>query len=225
MSNELLLITETLIDFGLVLVLYRWLGKQGLLAWVCVATVLANIQVTKTIEVFGLTATLGNALYASVFLATDLLSEHYGKAMAQRSVVLGFVSMLVLVIAMSMSLWFVPADVDLAHESMETLFGFMPRVAIGSLLAYLASQFFDVHCYLWIRERLPGTRHLWIRNNVATIMSQALDTVIFTCVAFWGLYSFKVFSSIVLTTFALKLAAALLDTPFIYLSLKLKQGK
>lgn len=223
--NEMLLFLEMAVDFGLVLLLWRFLGKQGVYAWICIATVLANIQVTKTVELFGMTATLGNAMYASIFLATDILSEMHGKKAAGQAVLLGLVAMLSTVLVMTMTLWFVPSADDFAHESLKTLFGFMPRVVAGSLAAYAVSQLFDVTCYHWIRERLPQRRHLWVRNNVSTILSQALDTLIFTTIAFVGVFPAEVFWSIVVTTFLLKLLAALCDTPFLYLARRLRQGE
>ena len=79
MFNELWGLGFALFNFVLLLIMYKTFGKTGLFAWVAVATILANIQVTKTIEIIGLTATLGNSLYASTFLATDILNEKYGR--------------------------------------------------------------------------------------------------------------------------------------------------
>ena len=64
MNNEILWLLVFFIDFGALLLIYRFLGKIGLFAWVAMATVIANIQVIKVIQLCGVTATLGNVLYA-----------------------------------------------------------------------------------------------------------------------------------------------------------------
>lgn len=215
-QNELLLLLELLVDFSLVVLAYRFLGRLGLYSWCCIATVIANIQVAETVEIFGMTATLGNAAYASIFLATDILSEVYGRKSASRSVVLGFFSMLCTLCLMTLALFFKPAPVDFAHDSLKVLFGFLPRVVVGSLAAYLLSLGVNVVSYAWIRRFFPQRGMLWMRNALSTIVSQAIDTIIFTCIVFWGLYSARVFVSIALSTFVLKYVGALAAMPFIY---------
>lgn len=216
--NECYLLLMYLLDFGLLLLLYRLMGRIGALAWIPIATILANIQVLKTVEIFGLTATLGNMAYASIFLATDILSENYGKKDAQLAVWLGFFASLATVVVMSVAVLFAPHESDFAHESLKTIFTVVPRVAFGSLLAYLASQFNDVHLYHLLKARKPDVKYLWLRNNVATMVSQLLDTVIFTFIAFWGLFPLRDFISILITTYFFKFVAALLDTPCLYLA-------
>ncbi|MFW5734973.1 MAG: queuosine precursor transporter, partial [Oceanidesulfovibrio sp.] len=88
--NELLWLGFALLDLTLVVIIYRYFGKAGMFGLVVFNLVLCNIQVLKVIDIFGMTTTLGPVLYASVFLATDILSEHHGKAEARRAVLLGF---------------------------------------------------------------------------------------------------------------------------------------
>jgi len=87
--NNLLWIGFILVDLSLAVVLYRFFGKYGLYTIIVVSIVTSNIQVLKTVELFSLVATLGNVLYGSVFFATDILSEVYGKKSARRGVWLG----------------------------------------------------------------------------------------------------------------------------------------
>ena len=218
MNNECLWILVFLLDFSLLLIVYKFLGKIGLFAWVVLATVIANIQVIKVIELFGISATLGNVLYASIFLATDILSENYSKKDAAMAAIIGFVSMLTLPFLMTLSLQFKPGEGDFSQEALQTLFGVVPRVVAGSAIAYLVSQVHDVWSFHAIKARAPSTKMLWLRNNGSTLVSQLLDTVIFTTIAFYGLYPFKVFIEIVITTYLLKAVCAVLDTPFIYLA-------
>ncbi|MGE4293486.1 MAG: queuosine precursor transporter [Desulfovibrio sp.] len=215
--NELLWIGFALLDLSLVLLVYRFFGRTGLFGLVVFNLILCNIQVLKTVELFGFTATLGNVLYASVFLSTDILSEKYGRKAAQKAVLLGFVTLVMTTVYMQIALRFVPAPGDFAQPSLETLFGFLPRVALGSVCAYLVSQFHDVWAFHAIKARTGG-RHLWLRNNASTLVSQFLDSSIFCLIAFWGEFETAVFLEILGTTYVFKLFVAIADTPFIYLA-------
>ncbi|HDQ14139.1 MAG TPA: VUT family protein, partial [Sediminispirochaeta sp.] len=128
------------LNFGAIIGVYRLWGRLGLYIWVPVAVIVANIQVTKTVELFGITATLGNIVYASSFLVTDILSENYGTRAAARAVGIGFFTLILAVVLMNLALWFEPAPEDFAHQSLSTVFAFLPRIVLASLLAYGISQ-------------------------------------------------------------------------------------
>ena len=85
-KNELLWLLLIAVNFGIVILAYRLFGKLGLYAWIGVAIIIANIQVLKTVELFTMVATLGNIIYGTTFLTTDILSEVYGKAAAKKAV-------------------------------------------------------------------------------------------------------------------------------------------
>ncbi|MFS0781457.1 queuosine precursor transporter [Bacillus sp. 1P06AnD] len=218
MFNELFGLVFTLITFSLVLLFYRFFGKTGLFVWVGFATVLANLQVVKTIEIFGMTATLGNAMYASAFLVTDIINERYGPKEAKKAVWMGFFTLFCMTLIMQLALLFEPGSSDIAQGPMETLFGLLPRLAAGSLAAFLVSQFLDVHLFSWIRKKFPSDRQFWIRNNGSTLISQFFDTLVFTSIAFLGEYPIDVWFEIFITTYVLKFIVSVLDTPFGYIA-------
>ncbi|MFC4712287.1 queuosine precursor transporter [Planococcus dechangensis] len=222
MFNELWGLGFALFNFVLLLVMYKTFGKTGLFAWVAVATILANIQVTKTIEIIGLTATLGNSLYASTFLATDILNEKYGKKEAKKAVWLGFSSLLIMVLTMQFGLQFLPADSDFAQGSLETIFGLVPQIAIASLIAYLLAQHIDVIVFSALRRVFPKDSQFWIRNNGSTLLSQLLDTLIFTSIAFYGVFPFDVWIQIFISTYVLKFIVSVMGTPFGYMAKKIR---
>lgn len=215
--NELLWIIFAVADLCLVLAVYRFFGRTGLFALIVFNLLLCNIQVMKTIELFGLTTTLGNILYASVFLSTDMIGEFHGKKDAQKAVMLGFVTLLMMVGYMQLALLFQPAADDFAQPHLSALFGFMPRIALGSLAAYLLSQMHDVWAFHYLKKKTGG-RHLWLRNNLSTMTSQLLDSVVFCVIAFYGLFPTAVLMEIVISTYIVKLLVAALDTPFLYLA-------
>ncbi|MDD4097164.1 MAG: queuosine precursor transporter [Lentisphaeria bacterium] len=216
--NELLWFVMFFLDYGLLLLLYRRYGRIGLFAWIPFATIIANLQVIKTIELFGLTATLGNIAYASIFLATDILSENYSRRDAVAAVGIGLFSMVAMAGIMLLATAFTPAPDDFAQPALKTIFSFVPRIVLGSLVAYAVSQLHDIWSYHFWKKRLPQTKFLWVRNNFSTIVSQVIDTLIFTTIAFAGVFETSIFWSIVITTFLLKAVVSLMDTPFIYLA-------
>jgi uncharacterized integral membrane protein (TIGR00697 family) len=216
--NELLWIALLLVNFGIILVMFRLFGREGLAVWMGVSVIAANIQVLKTIEILGVTATLGNIVYASSFLITDILSENYGKRHARRVVYYGLAVIVGFTVLMNLALWFEPAADDFAHRSLSVIFGFLPRIAAASLAAYLVSQLHDVWAYAFWKRRFDRVGQIWIRNNLSTMASQFVDSVVFTTIAFAGVFPARVFAEIVLTTYLLKVIVAAADTPFVYIA-------
>lgn len=216
MPNEILWFLFLMTDFTLALLAIYFFGRKALFVIIAVDIVVCNIQVLKTIEIFGMVATLGNILYGSIFLATDLLGEAFGKKEAQRGVWLGFFALLFMTISMQFALLFRPHESDFAHQSLKNIFGLVPRVAFASIVAYLISQLHDVWAFHFWRDKTKG-KHLWLRNNASTWISQAIDSVVFVLIAFYGVFDTNIVVSILLTTYFIKVIVALLDTPVIYL--------
>ncbi|MEK8128210.1 queuosine precursor transporter [Paenibacillus filicis] len=207
-----------LVHFGCFLLCYRFFGKNGLYAWVGIATILANIQVTKTIEMVGIVMTLGNTMYASIYLTSDLLNEKYGEKEARKAVWFGFFVMLVTMVTMKMTLMFTPQETDFAQSSLETIFGLLPRLALGSLTAFFVSQFLDVKIYSYLKRIFPKPNQLWLRNNGSTAVSQMVDTLIFCSIAFIGEYTLDVWLQILVTTYVIKFVVSMASTPFLYIA-------
>ena len=223
--NEIYWIILLLVNFGLILLSYRIFGKMGLFIWVPIAGIVANIQVIQTIELFGFTATLGNIVYASSFLVTDILSENYGKKEANKAIWIGFFSLIAMTILMNLALFFKPTSEAFSqdtYKSIETIFSFMPRIVLASLVAYILSQKHDIWAFHFWKKRFSSTRTLWIRNNLSTMVSQLLDSLIFTVIAFYGVFEMEILIEIFATTYLLKWLVAASDTPFIYIASKMK---
>ena len=227
--NEMLFFGFAAIMLSLTLGAFR-AGKQYLLALIVLLSVLMNIFVTKQFELFGVNVTGGNVLYGAIFLATDLLSEHFGKKSALQAVWSGLFASVILVISTQFLLAFVPNGFDTMQGSLETLFAVTPRILFGSFLAYLVAQHLDVFLYAKIRKMFPAKSWLWLRNNGSTMISQLVDSIIFTAV---GLTSFsflpiegfiptELFWEITWATYIIKLIVAAIDTPLLYLSYVIK---
>lgn len=224
MPNELIWVLFALVNFVMFTLMYKVFGKMGIFFWIVLATILANIQVVKIIPLFGLEASLGNILYGTIFLGTDVLNEIYGKKDAKKAVYLGFIVLFIFLIVMQFALWFAPHINDGAQSALETIFGFTPWIVLGSVTAFIVSQMFDVYIFQWIKKLLPDNKYLWIRNNGSTIVSQLIDTLIFVPIAFLlsGYLPFESVVGVFISTYLIKLLVAVLDTPFIYLIKKVK---
>jgi hypothetical protein len=102
------------------------------------------------------------------------------------------------------------------HEATNTIFSLMPRLAFASLTAYLLSQHHDVWAFHFWKDKYPAHKHLWIRNNASTMVSQIIDSAVFVLIAFYGVFETKVLFEVFITTYFLKFLVAAADTPFVY---------
>lgn len=224
--NELLLIISLLVSFGATILFLKLFGKAGLFAWIGICAVFANIEVTILVHAFGMDQTLGNTLFASSFLATDILSEIYGKKDANKGVLVGIVTT-VFFIALSF-IWthYIPAQDDWAMPSVVALFSNTPRMLLASLIAYAVSEAFDVWLYhkwwdLTAAKTGDSKKFLWFRNNFSTLFSQLVNIVIFNFGAFLGIYSLPELFAITGACYVIYVVTSLLDTPFVYLARKI----
>ena len=225
-KNEILLILSIVIIYGIEIVFLKLFKKEGLYCFTVLATIAANIEVLAVIEAFGIEMTLGNVLFASTFLATDILSELYGKDAARNAVRIGIASSIAFIIFSQYWLLYNPASSDFASPALHTIFSNTPRLMISSMLVYAIVQTFDVWAYhkWWdFTEKKFGDRKkfLWVRNNGSTLVSQFLNNVLFNLFAFYGVYSNKTVVSIIVGSFAIFIVTSLADTPFIYLARKI----
>jgi hypothetical protein len=179
------------------------------------ALVLSNVVAGKVLDIYGLIVPGAFILYALTFLATDVISELYGKAVAKQVILTGFLCSLA-----ASGLIFLTGLLPVAEfarptqEAYMTLLGQNWRFVLASMVAYYASQSWDV----WVFHKIgtiTGGRHKWLRNNASTMTSQAIDTVLFITIAFAG----KVpdLGWMIASQYIVKLAVAAVDTPVFYL--------
>jgi len=224
LSQESLWLITVIYDLGLALLLYRFFGKYGLYVAVVLGIVLGNLQGGKVSElvVFGTTykVSMGAILYSGIYFATDVLNEKYGRAEANRAVMLGFFANIAVMITLVLSIQFKPSEITGSalevHNAISTLAFYSPAFVIGSLTAYLISQSFDVWFFNWLKQKTGG-RKLWLRNTLSTITSQLLDTMIYQ--ATWVIATGMDWSTalmLALTKYVFKVMIAVIDTIFIY---------
>lgn len=222
--NEILFLVTILINFMGIIISYKIFKKDGLFIWIGFATIIANIEVAKCVNIFGLSLTLGNVIYGTIFLATDILSEMYGGKEARKGVMIGFFTMIIFTVISQINLLYIPNEQDFVSEAMRIIFSLMPRMCIASMITYLISNYLDTYLYDWIRKLLSADKFLWVRNNAATLISQLVDSFLFTILAFTGIYNLKTIIELSLTTYIIKVLIALCDTPFLYLAKKINKA-
>ena len=221
-NQELLWLTTLVLDLGGTLVLYRLFGKAGLQVAIATAIILANLQGPKLTVIFGMETSLGVIFYSSIFFATDVLSENYGKEEANKAVRMGFAVSVIVLLMMSFSMLYLPSQMPATaefsanvHNAFATILNFTPRMIIGSLIAYAISQSFDVWAFHKIKA-VTGDRWLWLRNNLSTMSSQVIDTAIFTLIVWAPIVGIKSALGLGFAKYILKLVIAMIDTAFIY---------
>lgn len=228
--NEILLIGSLIVMFSGVVVMYRLFQEEGLYLWTIIATIAANIEVMIVVNAFGMEQTLGNILFASTFLVTDILSELYGKKKAQKAVYLGIATSITFLVISQTWLFYIPNEMDQAMPHIKGIFSNTPRLMIAGILVYVIVQMFDVWAYhkWWdftTKKFGDSSRFLWVRNNGSTLLSQLLNTILFTGAAFIGVYSVKTLISIAVSSYIIFIVTSLADTPFIYLARKIHVSK
>jgi uncharacterized integral membrane protein (TIGR00697 family) len=210
--------------FSSILVFLKLFGYVGLYVYSALAVIIGNIQVLKTVDFFYSPepVALGTVLFASTFLCTDILSEHFGKEKARKNVLIGFAGFLFMTVIMLITIGFKPSANDWAQDSLANVFTPMSRFFIASMIAYLASQYFDVWIYSTIKN-ITKNRYLWLRNNLSTILSSLVDNTIFSLLA-WIILNpnpetlYNVIMIYILGTYVLRIFIAFVDTPFMYFS-------
>lgn len=217
--NNAILFGEIVVIFGLLLTCYRMFGKIGVMAWVGLATVLANIITAKNANVFGLSTAIGSVMFASTFLATDILAENHGERDAKRAVYIGLFADALLIISTQIALLYKPSAIDYADGAMQTLFALNLRISLASMVMYVIANIADVYLFCKMKEH---GRVLWVRNNVATILCNCLENFGFIFLAFVGIYDMQTIFTIAMSTSAIEFIVAICDTPFLYVATLIK---
>ncbi len=234
LAPEFVWVLMLLICFATILLLLRAFGEVGLYIYVAVAVIGANIQVLKAVQfsVYSDPVALGTILFASTYLCTDILAEHFGRRAARRAVWIGFSALLFFNVTMILNLGFAPLTAEQAgqtmawalptHDHMSALFTPAPALFAAGMIAYFTSQFHDIWLFQLI-SRLTNRRHLWLRNNASTWVSALIDNTIFSVLA-WVVFAADPIGwqplvfTFILGTYLLRLLIALVDTPFVYLA-------
>ncbi len=168
--------------------------------------------------------TAGVLAYSVTFIVTDILAEVHGKRAAQQVVNAGFVTLVVVFLLIQVSIHWKPASFWEGEKAFMEVMNSSSRIIVASVIAYMISQSFDVWFFHKIKVSTNG-RFLWLRNNGSTIISQAIDTFVWTGIALYGVLELPELWQIFYGEWGAKVAIAALDTPIVYLGVFILRQK
>lgn len=182
-----------------------------------VATLLtSNITAIKIADLGFTYATVAILFYPISFIIADTIAEVWGKPVARRVIWIGLFTNALVSVLFTVAVLMPPAPFFNEQDAYALILGGVPRIVLASMTAYTVSQHLDVNIFIHLRQKTKG-RHLWLRNNVAILVSQLIDTSLFTVIAFAGVYPLYALGDIIITEYSIKAALALFGTPLTYM--------
>ena len=186
--NELNLLAQVVLCFGGLLLVKKFFKKEGIFAWITLATCLAEIQTSKTVSIFGWDCCMGTVLFASTFLATDMLRESYGEEESKKGPFFALMGAVIYIIFALLTPLGKPVDYCIAvQDAMQVLFSVSLRITIASVIMLFIANIVDVKLYNYLYKKTDGKK-MWLRNNVCTIISNGLENYLFV---FLGFFRFR----------------------------------
>ena len=163
--------------------------------------------------------------YPLTFLVTDLISELYGQRKANLVVFSGFIASMFVLLFLWLGSQFEAIPGSIVNDSTyNSVFQNAWRLIAASMVAYLFAQFVDVRIFhFW--KKLTNGKHLWLRNNGSTVVSQLVDTTLVICILFAGVWETDEILSAIRDGWLFKMLMALIDTPIIYGIIHLLKGR
>ena len=239
LPTESMLVIELVVVFCLIPILLRPFGAPGMFIFIAVGIIAANVQVLKAVSFsfYAAPVPMGTVVFSATYIATDVLTEYYGRATARKAVWLGFSAMLMMTVMMILAMGYKPMSVEEAAASgMEWALPnadhiaalYMPQATllIAGLISYLVSQFNDIFVFQKIRQ-WTGRGQLWARACGSTAVSALVDNTVFSTLA-WYIFPrllgqneqavdlYTLIFTFILGTYWIRLAMALLEAPAIY---------
>jgi uncharacterized integral membrane protein (TIGR00697 family) len=239
LPTESMLAIELVVVFSLIPLVLRPFGAAGMFIFVAVGIIAANVQVLKaaSFSFYAAPIPLGTVAFSATYIATDVLTEYYGRATARKAVWLGFAAMLLMTIMMLLAMGYTPMTPEAAgesgmewalpnHDHIMALYLPQATLLIAGLSSYLISQLNDIFLFQKIRQ-WTGRGQLWVRACGSTAVSALIDNTVFSTLA-WVVFPWllgqhdqvvglnTLIFTFILGTYWIRLAMALLEAPFIY---------
>ena len=193
--------------------------KQFLFALYLTSMVLVNTLGSKITTLGSVRASVGVFFMPLLFVITDIITEVYGKKTSTQFVNLSTIMMIFMFLMIGLCIILPPNATWGLQSAYASVFGSSMRMTIASLTSIYIAQHMDVLIFAFIKI-ITKEKHLWIRNNVSTIISQFVDTTIFMFLTFYKMnpdYTFSFLWTLILPYWGFKVIFALLDTPICYL--------
>lgn len=186
------------------------------------ALVLANLLGSKVTTIFGIVTSVGIFAYPITFLMTDIVEEVRGRKVTRMFILAGVIALILSILLTWIGIVMPPANFYHNNEAYKSVFSSSIRIMVASMIAFVIAQNHDILTFNFLKNRTKG-RFLWLRNNISTIISQLIDTTLFTFIAFYMItpeFTVARMISMIIPYWLLKVAFALADTPFVYLGVR-----
>ena len=184
--------------------------------------IVVNTVGSKIISLFGVRVSVGIFFMPVLFLVTDIVGEVKGHEHATLFVRYSIIMLVILFAVTGLFIKIAPHPSWQLQEQYQQIFGMSMRMSLASLVSFAVSQTVDVNIFL-LFKKLSNGRMLWLRNNLSTMTSQFIDTVIFMFIAFYHMtptFTAAYVFSLIIPYWLFKVLFALIDTPFCYLGVQ-----
>ena len=196
------------------------LGKEALIACFAVQIILANLFVTKQMACFGLHVTCADVYTIGALFSLNLLQEYFGKKCAKRTIWTVFFLLFFFIAMSQIHLSYRPSQYDSMHPAFKAILGHAPRIMLTSFFVALLTQKLDVELFGFLKKKLKG-KALFFRFGGASLLTQLIDTVLFSFIALYGLVHSM--GDIILMSYLIKMIVILCIAPFTTIAKRLVQ--
>lgn len=183
--NEVIFFLHIVLVVGLILMAAR-LGKGALTAIVAIQAIFANFFVVKQMSLFGFSVTCSDVFAIGSILGLNLLQENYGRKEANGAVKISFLSLLFFVLMSQVHLWYEPIPADTTQEAFVKILSHTARITFASIAVYYLVQKIDIRLFGYLQTLFQGKR-LPVRMAVSLVVTQLLDTLLFSFLGLYGL--------------------------------------
>ena len=191
------------------------LGKGALISWVAIQALIANLFVLKQINLFGFDVTASDAFVIGSLLGLNFLQEYHGEKEAKQATWVCFFFMLFFALVSQLHLFYEPNNFDATHSSFEQILSPAPRLLIASMSVFFLVQQIDIRFFAFLKKSLPNLSFA-LRTTIALIVSQFLDSFLFSFVGLYGLVASVI--DIAIVSLAIKLIVIFCVTPLLKLA-------
>lgn len=212
--NELLFFTQTFLIIAFAFGAFK-LGKAALTAWIAIQALIANLFVLKQISLFGFHVTASDAFAIGSLLGLNFLQEFFDKKEAQKATWICFFFMLFFVLVSQLHLLYSPSPYDTSQVAFRTILSPSPRLLLASMAVFFVVQQIDILFFAFLKNALPHVNFAF-RTALALIVSQFLDTVLFSFAGMYGIVAS--ITDVILVSFTIKLIVIFCFTSFMRLA-------
>lgn len=199
--NELLFFIQILLIVGFAKMALK-LGESALIAWVSIQALIANLFVMKQITLFSFDVTASDGFAIGSLLGLNFLQEYFGKEKAKQATWICFFFMLFFTLCSLLHLAFIPNGDDYTHASFVTILSQSPRLLFASMAVFFVVQQIDIRVFSFLKSNFSH-KSFALRSGLSLILSQFLDTTLFSIVGLYGIVTSIV--SIIIFSFLIKL--------------------